>query len=186
MSEHSAAMVVPLHQLPSSDGFSAISFGRVVDDETPAPQDPFDAGFLAGLTQAEEALRSERERLASLVAAAQNRQAELPSAMSSEILALVETLVVRLTGAAPVNPEWLKEKIDAAQAIVADQLQPRILRLHPADIALIADTDLNLEILADDGLVPGNLILESGATRVEDGRDTGLAQLRDAIRSDAR
>ncbi len=106
--------------------------------------------------------------------------------MSSEILALVETLVVRLTGAAPVNPEWLKEKIDAAQAIVADQLQPRILRLHPADIALIADTDLNLEILADDGLVPGNLILESGATRVEDGRDTGLAQLRDAIRSDAR
>lgn len=120
-----------------------------------------DQALLTGLA---EALRSEaridRERLA--------------RHLSQTVL----HLVTRLVGETGVSGELLAARVAAATELLADAAESAVLRVNPADIALL-DGHLPATIapVGDAQVARGGYVLEAASTIVEDGPDLWLEQL---------
>jgi flagellar assembly protein FliH len=143
-----------------------------------AEPDLFALGFAAGEQVASEAFATERTALGRLVAAAQALQPEPSEELAAMIAATVEQLVTELVGKMPVERDWLEERIERAMSCIAKADAARVLRLHPDDIDLLADTAVPLALCPDPELQRGELRIECSQGWIEDGRSQHLDALR--------
>ena len=87
-----------------------------------------------------------------------------------------------LVGEAGVSADLLAARVEAAADLLADKAESALLRVHPADVALL-DGKLPPTIFAagDAAVARGSFVLESASTVVEDGPTLWLDQLALAI-----
>jgi len=105
-------------------------------------------------------------------------RAELARRMRQTVL----FLVTRLVGEVGIAPDLLATRIEAATDMLADAAESAMLRVHPDDVALL-DGKLPKTVFAvgDAAVARGSFVLESASTIVEDGPDSWLEQLAQAI-----
>jgi flagellar assembly protein FliH len=91
-------------------------------------------------------------------------------------------LVGRLVGDVGVSAELLSGRIEVAVDALADSAESALLRVHPADVALLEGRlPTTLFAIGDPAIARGSFVLESASTIVEDGPDRWLEQLTAAI-----
>lgn len=91
-------------------------------------------------------------------------------------------LVTRLVGEVGVSADLLGERIGLAADLLADSAESALLRLNPADVALVEGKLPKTVFAAGDmGVARGSFVLESASTIVEDGPDLWIDQLASAF-----
>lgn len=146
--------------------------------EAPDESDPraqaWEAGYAAGCTDAQQAA----EQAAAELAAARSRielalarlDTEQTEQLRQKLFAVIETLCAASLAPLQLDPGALTARVERAAAMLARADDERILRLHPADLALVADQlPEGLEARPDPALERGALRLESANGGVEDG-----------------
>ncbi len=138
----------------------------------------FDAGYAAAWAEAEARMAEEnvaRSRFASNFAKMDSQQLqEFHNRLAQAVAALCEASLQPLT----LDPEALTARINRIMALFSRADDSRILRIHPDDLALIA------EQLPPDWRVQADPLLMRGALRVETpegGAEDGPEQWRSAI-----
>ena len=142
------------------------------------------AGFAEGLATANAAAQAEQARDRALidgVAGALGARIDR-DAIAAQLRQTVLALVTRLVGEAGIDAERLATRVGVAAEMLADAQESAMLRVHPADVALL-DGRLPATIFAvgDAQLARGSFVLESASTVVEDGPALWLEQLSAAI-----
>jgi flagellar assembly protein FliH len=144
------------------------------------------AGYEEGLAAAAVAARDTGERdrtlLTDLAAALADGRRIDRERIARQLRQTVLFLVTRLVGDTGVSPELLAGRIETATELLADAAESALLRLNPADVALV-EGKLPKTIFAagDMGVARGSFVLESASTIVEDGPELWLEQLAAAI-----
>lgn len=102
--------------------------------------------------------------------------------MAGHLRQTVLHLVTKMVGESGVAPDVLSARVTAAVELLADGAESALLRLHPDDVALIADKlPKSVFPVGDPHLARGSFALESASTLVEDGPEMWLEQLASAI-----
>lgn len=162
-------------------------------DPAPAPEpapDPLALaraeGYADGLAAAERiaAQRLEADRAALDAIAA--RLAELGAlerdSLAARLRQTVLHLVGQMVGETGIAADRLAARVDAAAQLLAEGSEPASLRLHPDDLALLADRiPARLAAVADPALDRGAFRIETRQGAIEDGPRAWLAQLAAAI-----
>ena len=128
------------------------------------------AGWAAGQADAaaaEELAASARETIElALLRLDRDLAEQLRQKLSATVQALCEASLAPLA----LDPAALAARVERAAAMLARADDERVLRLHPDDLALIADRlPEDLALLADAALERGSLRLETANGGVEDG-----------------
>jgi flagellar assembly protein FliH len=155
--------------------------GKVAASTADPVADRFALGYAEGERVASAAFATERAALLRLVAAADVLQPEPSEELAVMIATTVERLVSEIVGRVPVEREWLKERIDRALSCIGEADAARTLSLHPADIALLGDVALPLEVRADETLERGALRIDCSHGWIEDSRSLHLDALRTTL-----
>ena len=150
----------------------------------PKQDDPFARGLAEGQRIAEAAYQVEREQYLSIITALQQVQDEPSEELAQLIAETVERLVRQIVINAPIDAVWLKQQAEVAASMVAEADKARTLWLHPADAALLYDSDLKLPIEVDAKMMRGTVRIESSAGWIEHGRAVYLDELRAALGKD--
>ena len=102
--------------------------------------------------------------------------------LAARLRSTVLMLVAKMVGEAGVDTDVLNRRVAHAAAMIGDDAESAILRLHPDDLALI-DGKLPPNIFAagDANVARGHFVLESAETIVEDGPELWLEQLAQTI-----
>lgn len=158
---------------------------------TPAPfVDPVAAAHAAGYAEgvaaamAEASVTNERDRalLTALALALRADDRIDRDAVARRLRQTVLFLVTRLVGEVGIAPDLLARRIEAATDLLSDAAESAILRVHPDDVALLADTlPRHVFPVGDTTVARGAFVIESASTIVEDGPDLWLEQLAHAI-----
>lgn len=144
------------------------------------------AGYEEGLAAAAAASRDmaarDEQLLATLGAALANGGRLDREQIARRLRQTVLFLVTRLVGEIGVSADLLGERIGLAAELLADSAESALLRLNPADVALV-EGKLPTTVFAagDMGVGRGSFVLESASTIVEDGPDLWLDQLAGAL-----
>ena len=151
-----------------------------VPDQTSAPGDAcavaWDEGFAAGTAQAQA--QTDAEALAAGQAAACARielalarcNTEQTEVLRQRLFAAVEALCEASLAPLRLDQDAFAARVHRAAAMLARADDERVLRLHPDDIALVADRlPERLEVRPDPTLERGALRLETDNGGVEDG-----------------
>jgi flagellar assembly protein FliH len=146
------------------------------DRAVPAVADDYARGLADGRATVEAEFASDREALAQLVAGLDVLTPLSPGALVSLMLATVERLVSDIVGAAPIDAELLNERASALAAFVAGEAEP-VLALNPDDLALLADQQLAVGLVADPALARGTVEARTASMVAEDGVGPALARL---------
>ena len=134
----------------------------------------WDEGYAAGCAETQQsadaaatAQAASRSRIELAVARLNAEQQEL---LRDRLFAAVEVLCEASLAPLQLDRKGLAARVERAAAMLARADDERVLRLHPADIALVGDLlPDGLEVLADPKLERGALRLESANGGVEDG-----------------
>jgi flagellar assembly protein FliH len=142
----------------------------------------FAEGAAAALSQAAAAGGRDQAMLVEIgeqlrAAAAVNREA-----LAARLRQTVMMLVARLVGEVGIDPERLAARVAAASELLADGAESALLRVNPADVALLEGRLPDAVFAVGDAAVDrGHFVLESASTLVEDGPELWLEQLAQAI-----
>jgi flagellar assembly protein FliH len=131
---------------------------------------------------AEEERVRDRQLLADLAATlAASRHVDRDQ-IARQLRQTVLLLVTKLVGEAGVSADLLAARVAAAADLLADAAESAMLRVHPADVALL-DGRLPGTIFAvgDATVARGAFVLESASTVIEDGPELWLEQMATAI-----
>lgn len=152
--------------------------------------DPVAAAHAAGHAEGREAALAEfaatGERDRALIAAlARALRADDRIDRDAVALRLRQTvlhLVARLVGDVGIAPDLLAKRIDAAADMLTDAAESAMLRVHPDDVALL-EGKLPRQVFAvgDASVARGSFVLESASTIIEDGPESWIEQLAQAI-----
>ena len=94
----------------------------------------------------------------------------------------VMLLVAKLVGESGVSPDLLAARVTAATELLADAAESAMLRVNPADVALLEGRLPDTVFAVGDAAVQrGAFVLESASTVVEDGPELWLEQMAAAI-----
>ncbi len=105
-----------------------------------------------------------------------------PASDLSYILAeVVDRLVTQIVGEVTIDRATLLDRIHNVAEMITEETGPMRLRMHPADVELLADADIPLPRHSDAHLVRGTVILETGEGTIEDGPEIRLAKMRSAL-----
>lgn len=135
-------------------------------------------GYEEGARVAEETLQGEREALARLAASLETLRSQPANALALLLAETVDRLVREIVGSVEIDANLLLERAKAAAAIIGDQVEPAKLRLNPADAALLAQAELDLQIVPDGTLQRGAIVVETAQGWIEDGPAVRLERLR--------
>ena len=160
------------------------------DDDLPPPPptasviDPeairlegFAQGFEEGRRTLEAQLAEERVSLVRLASALEAVQPQPPAALATLIGETVGFLVRQIVGEVEVDPDLLRRRAESAAALVADEARPARMRVHPADVARLADADLSVTLVPDAALTPGSVVVECRDGWIEDGPEVAFERL---------
>lgn len=170
---------LPFAALSARGGFARDArFAEPHHAPLPARADPlalaWAEGHAAGFAEAESAAAD----LAAQDAAARAKlelslarlDTELAEALRQRLLATVEALCEAAIAPLALDKTLLAERVARAAAMLARADDERVLRLHPADLALLAaQLPDGLPVLADPALERGALRVETSNGGVEDG-----------------
>lgn len=146
--------------------------------EAPVESDPraqaWDAGYAAGCAETQQAadlaaadLAAARSRIELSLARLDTEQTEQ---LRQKLFAAIEALCEASLAPLRLDPAALAARVERAAAMLARADDERILRLHPADLALVTDhLPEGLEVRPDLALERGALRLETANGGVEDG-----------------
>ena len=138
-----------------------------------------EAAALAAIAERQAADRTLLADLATALAASGRVDRD---GVARRIRQTVLHLVTRLIGEAGVSAELLAARIGAATDLLADASESALLRLNPADVALVEGKLPTTVFAAGDASVErGSFVLESASTVIEDGPDLWLDQLTQAV-----
>lgn len=165
---------------PRFNGLAAAKPGAQPD--APPPEDElanaWNEGFRAGAAETRAQMVKDEAATARL---AQAFECLIKGAEEVDADKLRETVIAlcgTVVDSAAIDPGQLSRRITAALALLRRSTDERVLRLHPDDLALVADQlPPALERRPDATLERGALRLETAAGGVED----GPSQWRDAI-----
>ncbi|WP_298668572.1 FliH/SctL family protein [uncultured Sphingomonas sp.] len=159
----------------------------VEPDAEPAPfLDPIEAARQAGHEQglaaarAEQGEAAERDRamLARLIEALRSDARIDRERLARQLRQTVLHLVSRIVGEADISGELLGARVSAASDLIAEASESAVLRVNPADMALIAGhLPSTIAPIGDTGIARGSFVLEAASTIVEDGPELWLEQL---------
>jgi len=180
----------PRHYAPANPGHDATDGWNPLDPQVApdavlpaheaadaAREEGYAAGLSAGLAQAAARDAAMLADLAGRLDARIDRDR-----LAERLRATVLALVTRMVGETGVSPERLAERVRAAAAMLADEAESAILRVHPADVDMLAgllpDT---IFPIGDPNVERGGFALESRSTFVEDGPALWLGQLAEQL-----
>lgn len=139
-------------------------------------------GIAAARAEADAAAGRDHELLARLGHALRSDARIDRDRIARQLRQTVLFLVSRLVGEIGVAPGLLGERIDSAIEMLADSAESTLLRVHPDDVALLADKlPTTVFAVGDAALARGSFVLESASTIVEDSPELWLEQLSQAI-----
>jgi flagellar assembly protein FliH len=138
--------------------------------------DDYDRGLAEGRATVEAELAGDREALAQLIASLEMLMPPSPELLTSMVLATVERLVRDIVGSAPIDAALLNERAAALAALIAGEAEP-VLALNPDDLALLDETHLTAQLVADPSLARGTVEARSNAMVAEDGVGPALARM---------
>ena len=142
----------------------------------------FAEGEAAALARAAERQAADAALLAGLGAALATSGRIDRERVARHIRETVMLLVTKLVGEAGVSGDLLFARVAAATELLADAAESALLRLNPADVALVAGRlPQTVFAIGDAAVARGGFVLESASTVVEDGPDLWLSQLAQAI-----
>lgn len=186
--------VEPKHFAPAEPGHKPTEGWDPFDADqavVPAPfVDPVAAAHDAGYAEGLAAARAEADAAAQAQAALLQQVSDALAQgahfdrerMAGHLRQTVLHLVTRMIGDVGIAPDILTGRIDAAVDLLADSAESAILRLNPADIALVeGKLPKTVFPIADAAVQRGGFVIESASTLVEDGPDLWLQQLAAAI-----
>ncbi len=160
-------------------GFDGDSAESIFDDE---PISIEAAAYARGLEQGRRTVEmeyaAERDALARLAETLEVLQPQPANALALLLAETVDRLVREVVGAVDIDPITLLARAKAAAELVAANAAPSKLRVHPKDLAFLAESDLDLALEADATLSRGAIVLETGDGWIEDGPEIRLARLR--------
>jgi flagellar assembly protein FliH len=148
--------------------------GEAAAAETNLCAQAYSDGFHAASVQFEE----ERAGMLALITTAQALQAEPSDEVAALIAETVERLVSGIVGRAAIDTDWLIERATRATQLIAEADAARTMWLHPDDVALLADAELNLVLMADPHAARGSIRIDCSAGWIEDGTAIHLDALR--------
>jgi flagellar assembly protein FliH len=143
-------------------------------------------GFAAGLEAAQRVAASGAAEHAGaidrLIAALESMGGFDREALAGRLRQTVLYLVTRMVGEIGVAPDLLVQRIEAAVKLLADSSEPALMRLNPADLALVdGRVPDRVFAIADKAIERGALVIETRTTVIEDGPSGWLNQLAAAI-----
>lgn len=138
----------------------------------------FAEGQAAALVAVEEAGARDRRLLADLTAALGQAGRIDRERVARHLRQTVMLLVGKLVGETGVSGDLLATRIVAATDLLADAAESALLRVNPADVALLEGRlPATLFAAGDAAVARGGFVLESASTLVEDGPELWLEQL---------
>lgn len=140
--------------------------------------DIFAEGFEAGRRTVELEIAAERDAIARLAETLEVLRPQPTQALAVLIAGAVERLVSQIVGDAPVDAELLRERAEAAAAMIGEDTDAARLRLHPDDVPLLELARIPVARVADPSLPRGSIMLETGEGWIEDGPRVRLERLR--------
>ena len=184
-----AAERVPVWTRPQSPVFTAFRTtpGQRVDpvfDAQPTADpviEEYARGFQDGYAAAYAAGQDESSGLEALAAALAGLTPEPTAALGAILSEAVMRLVRQVMGEVSLDAGAIAERADTVAALVADEVVPARLRLHPDDIARIDQLESPLALVADPSLTPGTVVAETANGWVEDGPSVRMERLRAAL-----
>lgn len=137
----------------------------------------FAAGFDEGRRTVELELAGERAALGQLAGALEAMQPECSAALASLLSATVSRLVRQIVGEVAIDDALLGERAARCAALIAEDSAPARMRLNPADAERLGAATLPVAMIADAGIAPGMVVLETADGWIEDGAETALEKL---------
>ena len=207
-----AATLLQQAFLPAPGGFAPTALGagpapRHFSPADPAgpkppagwdPLDPTPTAHLDAIAAAHAAGYAEGEAAATVAAAQAHERdrrllADLATALAAagridrermgrQLRETVLLLVGKLVGEAGVSAELLAARVTAATELLADAAESALLRVNPADVALLeGQLPETVFQVGDASVARGAFVLESASSVVEDGPALWLEQMTAAI-----
>lgn len=151
---------------------------QFIDPAEVTRQAAYDAGYAAARAEQSEAAERDRAMLARLVEAMRSDARIDRERLAKHLRQTVLHFVTRLVGETGVSAELLTARVIAATELLADAAESAVLRVNPADVALL-DGQLPQTIFAvgDAQVARGSFVMEAASTIVEDGPEIWLEQL---------
>jgi flagellar assembly protein FliH len=159
-------------------GFHTASASNDVADGEALIAQGYADGLNEGHRLAMIELEEERKALARLAESLECLTPEGTDGLAAMLANSVKRLVTQIMGEVEINPETLAERTQAVAAMIAEETAPTRLRLHPTDVARLADANISVEMVGDPLLAPGTIVLDTGSGWVEDGPHVRLEKLR--------
>jgi flagellar assembly protein FliH len=138
----------------------------------------FAQGFEQGRRSVELEVEGEREVLARLAEGLEVLRPQETNALALLLAETVDRLVRQVVGEVDVDGDLLTKRAQAAAALIGQETDAARLRLNPADLPLIETARLPVEIVGDEAIERGGLLLETGQGWIEDGPAVRLDRLR--------
>ena len=147
-----------------------------------ARQEGYAAGYSAAAAVRDKEIANERALIEGLASALRSDDRIDRERITRQLRQTVLHLVSAIVGETGVSPDLLAERVEAAAELLADDSESAVLRINPADVALL-DGRLPPTIFAvgDAQIGRGAFVLEAASTIVEDGPELWLEQLTAAL-----
>ena len=116
-----------------------------------------------------------------LVTSATNAAPESSEELMTLIAVTVERLVGEIVGRTAIDRDWLTAQISRACSVISDCDAAQTMWLHPEDAALMAGSDLTLDVRNDAAAERGSIRIDCSAGWIEQGRSLYLDALHEAL-----
>ncbi len=147
-----------------------------------AHQAGYDAGYAAARAENDAQTARDLVLLEGIAAALKSDERVDRECIARQLRQTVLHLVARLVGETGISADLLAGRVEAASDLLADASESAILRVNPADVALLEGRlPETVFAVGDAHLARGSFVLEAASTIVEDGPELWLEQLTRAL-----
>ena len=158
--------------------------GEASNDSVPADmaarveEIAFLRGLAEGRATAEAEFAAERDAIGRLAETLQSLRPEPTLPLAMLLAETVDRLVKQIAGEVEIDGLSLLARAKAAAALIGEATQPARLKVHPEDLALFEDCDLDIPVEGDLALERGAVMIETADGWIEDGPAIRLERLR--------
>ena len=183
----SEVVTVPFSALrPISSPFraglgSTGDFTRMAPTAPKGPQDDYARGYADGVADIEARMGDDAKAAEKIRTAIAHLRAEPSEELGLYIAEAVSHLVRRIVGETQITAEETTRRAKAAAALIADNDAATAIRLHPDDAAIIGSSVGEIAVIAEPGLLRGDILVECASGTIEDGNALRLAALDAAL-----
>lgn len=135
-------------------------------------------GLADGRSTVEAEYAAERDAIGRLAETLQSLRPEPTLPLAMLLAETVDRLVKQIAGEVEIDGLTLLARAKAAAALIGEATQPARLKVHPEDLALFQDCDLDIPVEADLALERGAIMVETADGWIEDGPAIRLERLR--------